>query len=348
MYRIVSFVFLYLLFVASACAPKVVLPSEQNSSQKDAGHHLEHNQTDGESDTTEPNPQDKQAESSTPEESTQPEPTKEPTPEPKAETPPQDASTPEPMIEQEPTPEAQPEKQVEPTPEKPNPLKGVGKPCKTDSDCGGKPLYCVKETAKPSFPFPSNTGKGPPGGYCTTRCMIGGSKCPTGSACFVPGAASGACLRSCKTNQDCRWKEGYTCGRLDQSHFGCFPPACKLTKPGGNYDMLIIVASQAGQCPTKPLPKGSKHYIGVKLQGSDIQFTLGSKPGSPLPVTWMLSGPYKNLQTKITATNPKGCSQSCDGRLIGRFSTACVFYGSLEINYSSGCTHNYEVSLTHR
>lgn len=222
----------------------------------------------------------------------------------------------------------------------------IGDPCKKDNDCGiGR--ICVPEGANPPFPFPNQNGQGPPGGYCSVACMIGGTACPAGAVCYVPGAAAGMCLKSCTQASDCRANEGYTCNQADGQNKGCFPPACSIKQAGGPYWATVSSSRTQGTCSGKPSASGTRFPVSVKIQNGDVSFTFGSKPMSPLPVTWSLVGAYQ-AGTKIRATNPKGCQQSCDGVLTTQINNPCQFYGTLEIQVTASCVHSYELAFSKR
>ncbi len=315
-------------------------------------------------DTSEPTTTDTREPSAAPDEATLTEQTTEPsTPEAGPEPTP-DASEPstEPVPEAineatpeattEATPEAAPEQApdnntTDTTPTDQPPGSTIGNPCTQDSDCGSQPYRCVPEQGTPSFPFPGNSGKGPPGGYCTQNCFIGSGTCPKGSACYVPGAASGVCLKECTTDKECRNSEGYTCTfEAGTNTKLCLPPACSRTAPGGSYDATLGASSSRGTCSGSPLPSGTKLFLSVTIKSNTIRVEFGSKPGSPLPVTWNLTGSYQGLNQQFTATNPGNCSQNCDGLLKGAFLNPCNFNGTLEIQTGSNCWYSYDVTFT--
>lgn len=226
----------------------------------------------------------------------------------------------------------------------------IGQPCKKDTDCGASPYECVPETNPPFFPFPNPTGKGPPGGYCTQRCYAGGtSTCPTGSACYVPGAAAGTCLKECKIDADCRQSEGYRCvADPGASTNLCFPPDCTKTQPDGLYDAILGPSSSRGTCSVQPLPPGTKLNLMITITGQTIQVEFGSKPGSPLPVTWPLTGTFSGISQSVLVSKPNGCTKDCDGLLKGYFSNACLFGGTLEIQMGTSCWIAYDVQIVFR
>lgn len=263
-----------------------------------------------------------------------------------------------PEVTPEPLPEPTQEKIVESAPDTSTPDNVVsdqpsgstiGKPCTKDSDCGSQPNRCIPEGAQPSFPFPNTTGNGPPGGYCTQACFVGSNSCPKGSDCYVPGAASGVCLKQCTSDKDCRPKEGYACQFEAGSNTKfCMPPPCARKQPVGNYNAILGPSSTKGTCTNKPLPSGTKIGLTTSLTSGVMEFQFWSKPGSPLPVTWGLRGAYKGLRQPFTATNPQSCTQSCDGLLKGAFSNSCLYFGTLEIKSGTNCWHVYDVSMTPR
>lgn len=278
-----------------------------------------------------------------------------PQPEPQPEPPTPENPKPGPDAAEPPQPEplaepSKPDVSVELPPERPI-MSGLGAPCQTDADCGGAPLFCVPEGMPAQFPFPQSGGKGPPGGYCTHPCIIGGSTaCPSGGACYVPGAASGSCLKLCQSESDCRANEGYTCQQVDASNKGCFPPTCALTQPGGTYWVTVTASRTKGSCASMPQPQGTRWSADITVQGGDIIITFGSKPGSSLPVTWPLSGTYQS-GAKMALYHPKNCTptQTCDGTITTRIGgNMCLFYGALENVIGSNCTHEYDVTFSKR
>ncbi len=217
----------------------------------------------------------------------------------------------------------------------------IGDPCRSDADCGGVPMRCMKEGELPMFPFPSDSGSGPPGGYCTKACFVGGDACPPDAVCYVPGAASGACLKRCKENKDCR--TSYRCEVVEMSDAGCMPPACALTEPKGAYKAAIQsgrVKSGAASCATTALAVGTRLGLFVSLNAGQIKLEFGSKPNSPLPVTWPLEGAWSGLRSPFTANSRNG-----DGLVKGSFTNACLFFGQLEVE-SGACRIEYEVSIS--
>ncbi len=240
------------------------------------------------------------------------------------------------------TPEAQPEESTpeaqEKTPE--GTTSKIGDPCKSDADCGGMPLRCLKEDELPSFPFPSDSGSGPPGGYCTAGCYIGGEACPPDAVCYVPGAASGACLKSCKEDKDCR--AGYQCRMADGNDAGCMPPPCALTEPKGTYKAIVRssrVISGGASCAGTAIAPGTSLGLSVSINAGQIKLEFGSKPNSPLPVTWPLEGKWNGLNQSFTAN-----SRNQDGLVKGAFMNACLFYGQLEVE-SGTCRIEYETTI---
>ncbi|MCK6511743.1 hypothetical protein L6R29_17445 [Myxococcota bacterium] len=234
--------------------------------------------------------------------------------------------------------EARPESQ-ESLPEAVSPK--IGDPCRSDADCGGSPMRCMKEGELPMFPFPSDSGSGPPGGYCTKACFIGGDACPPDAVCYVPGAASGACLKRCKENKDCR--TSYRCEIVEMSDGGCMPPACALAEPKGSYKAVIQsgrVKSGAASCAATALAAGTRLGLFVSLNAGQIKLEFGSKPNSPLPVTWPLEGAWSGLRSPFTANSRNG-----DGLVQGSFTNACLFFGQLEVE-SGACRIEYEVSIS--
>ncbi|TNE52102.1 MAG: hypothetical protein EP343_01505 [Deltaproteobacteria bacterium] len=314
--------------------------------------------TESVQDTSEPATTDAREPSVSPDEATPTEPPAEQTTQEAGPEPAPDAS--EPGIEPGPetTNEATPEASPEQAPDNnatdtvvtdQPPGSTIGNPCTQDSDCGSQPYRCVPEQGTPSFPFPGNSGKGPPGGYCTQSCFIGSGTCPKGSACYVPGAASGVCLKECTTDKECRTSEGYTCTfEAGTNTKLCLPPVCSRTAPGGSYDATLGASSSRGTCSGNPLPSGTKLFLSVTIQSNTIRVEFGSKPGSPLPVTWSLTGSYQGLNQQFTATNPANCSQNCDGLLKGAFLKPCNFNGTLEIQSGSNCWYSYDATFTPR
>jgi hypothetical protein len=228
---------------------------------------------------------------------------------------------------------------MESTPEMTTPAK-IGDPCKSDADCGGEPLRCVREEELPSFPFPMTSGSGPPGGYCVAPCMIGGEECPPDAVCYVPGAASGVCLKRCQDVADCRL--GYLCENADGTDAACMPEPCKKSEPSGVYSARVLsrrVKSGAASCIANALPMNSSLNLEIAINGARIRFTFGSKPRSPLPVTWPLEGAWSSLSDPISAQ-----STQADGSLTGRFTHACLFYGQLAV-IDGACEMEYEVAI---
>jgi hypothetical protein len=269
--------------------------------------------------------------------------------------------TPEPVQETkpEPRPESTVENKPEPVPEKSEPLVDkapdktpdstnpdkppssiIGAPCKTDADCGGTPYHCIKEGELPRFPFPWDSGKGPPGGYCTKSCFANDKECPEDAACYVPGAAAGACMKRCQSASECR--SSYTCSKAMTNVKVCMPPGCALKEPKGNYTVLITygkAVSGGGSC--KPLKAGTKLFATLQMQSGTLQWEFGSKPGSPLPVTWRLEGPWKlNDKHKASALNK-------DGSIEGRFNNGCLMYGTMQVQLGK-CSYSYEVTVHKR
>lgn len=78
----------------------------------------------------------------------------------------------------------------------------VGTECTASSDCA---------SAKGNDPACLSEGTlGFPGGYCAEFCAVGGTDCPSGSACVdLLGATSGLCFATCTMDSDCRM--GYGC-----------------------------------------------------------------------------------------------------------------------------------------
>lgn len=82
----------------------------------------------------------------------------------------------------------------------------AGQPCQLHNDCASQTTdpFCIDQ-----FNY------GWPGGYCAEFCAIGGTDCPTGSACSTAispnesTSPNGLCLHTCATQTDCR--PGYTC-----------------------------------------------------------------------------------------------------------------------------------------
>lgn len=124
---------------------------------------------------------------------------------------------------------------------------GVGQPCETDEQCAGG--RCLDQF---------------PGGYCTTTtCTLGGSDCPTGSACYQLGDASHACIQTCTDPSECRTAEDYTCDSYDtcwplqavggqcQAWSDCLDGACFTTAPDGGYcTMVDCLLNTVDICPS--------------------------------------------------------------------------------------------------
>ena len=79
----------------------------------------------------------------------------------------------------------------------------IGSRCASNDDCGTKPYSCNKTY---------------PGGYCQKDCDTNG-ECPQDSLCAKP-----QCRRKCTDAQQCREREGYTCGAA-----GATGPVCDVT-----------------------------------------------------------------------------------------------------------------------
>ena len=223
----------------------------------------------------------------------------------------------------------------------------IGSPCQNDADCGGQPYICIAEmSGTVPFPFPNPTGKGSPGGYCTQPCYVGGKECPPDSTCYVPGAASGMCLKSCSSTQECRRPEGYVCMESYPKK-ACFPPSCTLSSPTGTYNITLGPFTRLNGCTgTAPVPSGTTLTAQISKTGSNLRIVFGAKPGSMLPVTWPLEGTYQT-SGKFDVGNPKGCSSGCDGKASGYFRNACTFSGTLEMTHGN-CTFSYQINGHHR
>jgi len=72
----------------------------------------------------------------------------------------------------------------------------VGDPCTIATECGG--AVCLNRDFTP-------------GGYCTTACTPGTTRCPTGSVCVrdALGRDAWGCMLSCTKQSQCR--NGYVC-----------------------------------------------------------------------------------------------------------------------------------------
>ena len=89
-----------------------------------------------------------------------------------------------------------------------------GNPCIDNNDCLVE-FECIPESA------------GPAGGYCSKLTCDLGSPNPTcqgPGACVpnLPGGGATACARTCTTDEECRWFEGYTC-QLSNGVMVCLP-----------------------------------------------------------------------------------------------------------------------------
>src|SRR5262249_5890339 len=77
----------------------------------------------------------------------------------------------------------------------------VGAACTTTIDCGADPRAdCNTEVGDQS-----------PGGYCSMEPCDDVQVCPPGATCVSPPHETPSCLAACKTDADCRTKEGYVC-----------------------------------------------------------------------------------------------------------------------------------------
>jgi hypothetical protein len=81
---------------------------------------------------------------------------------------------------------------------------GVGDPCENDDQCPGLPGWtrtCLDSTIG-SLHFP--------GGYCSSDCSEY-PDCGPGAVCVEDPPRFSLCFRSCLSNWDCRWSDGYEC-----------------------------------------------------------------------------------------------------------------------------------------
>ncbi len=164
----------------------------------------------------------------------------------------------------------------------------IGASCSSDDDCraAGPNKSCFTED------------QGLPGGYCTADCSL--QACPEGSTEVSLYGQYCRCMKTCKTDADCR--EGYSCDNIDGKNI-CNPkstctndsdcPEGQVCKLAGLFDIYYYCGAPGGQ-----IQRWGQCDVDVDIRNAD--------PSELCPDKYLCIG------TKDTCTNDFKTPSTCD------------------------------------